>query len=92
MHAAERGPWTKAWTKPAPGQLLQAMADARMPPAQTLMIGRDERDSAAAKAAGVCYIPWRALLDVELERHLLTPDAQRIGGVAPASFVPGRRG
>ena len=83
----EGGPWTHAWTKPRPGQLLQAMQDAGVQPHETLMIGRDERDSAAAQAAGVCYLPWRALLDVEVERHLLAPDAHRIGGVAPESFV-----
>ena len=37
--AKERGPWTKEWAKPQPGQLLQAMADARCAPHETLMVG-----------------------------------------------------
>ena len=36
--ALARGPWTKAWTKPAPGQLLQAMAEAGAKPHETLMV------------------------------------------------------
>ena len=56
-----RGPWTKAWTKPAAGQLRQAMAEAGAKPHETLMIGRDERDREAARNAGVAYMPYHKL-------------------------------
>jgi len=86
--AAARGPWTKAWTKPAPGQLLQAMADCCAAPHETLVIGRDARDREAARRAGVACILFGPLCsEVELERHLVTPDAPAAGSLAPAPFT-----
>ena len=34
-----RGPWTKAWAKPQPGQLQQAIADAKVRREEVLFIG-----------------------------------------------------
>jgi D-glycero-D-manno-heptose 1,7-bisphosphate phosphatase len=39
--------------KPAPGLLLAAMAESGIPAAQTLLVGDDVRDVAAARAAGI---------------------------------------
>ena len=47
--------WSHAWRKPAPGMLLQAIADAGVMAAQTLMVG--DRDEDAGAAAG-CAFMW----------------------------------
>lgn len=49
--------WQRDWRKPAPGMLLQAMSDAGVGPAETLMIGDRPEDQEAAAAAG-CYFQW----------------------------------
>ena len=49
----------------------------------------DERDSEAARRAGVGYIHWGHLCQFETER-LVAPDAARTAGLAPESFTGGR--
>lgn len=49
--------WRQDWRKPGPGMLLQAMADAGVPPEETIYIGDRAEDQAAAKAAG-CAFQW----------------------------------
>ena len=50
--------WSKAWRKPNPGMLLQAMRDTGVAPADTLFVGDSEkRDQQAAWAAG-CGFMW----------------------------------
>lgn len=44
------------WRKPLPGMLLQAMADAGVPPMNVRFIGDGEEDKAAAEAAGIRFI------------------------------------
>lgn len=44
------------WRKPQPGMLLQAMEDAGVSPADTLMIGDRPEDQEAARAAGCAFI------------------------------------
>jgi HAD superfamily hydrolase (TIGR01662 family) len=51
--------WGREWRKPSPGMLLQAMADAEVPPAETLMVGDREDDRLAAQRAG-CHFQWAA--------------------------------
>jgi D-glycero-D-manno-heptose 1,7-bisphosphate phosphatase len=51
-HAPEEG---CACRKPAPGLLLAALEHSAIPPAQTLVVGDDERDFAAACAAGLAF-------------------------------------
>jgi len=54
---AETDPrWSKEWRKPAPGMLLQAMADAGATPSHTLMVGDQDSDRQAAEAAGCHYM------------------------------------
>lgn len=48
--------WSKAWRKPEPGMLLQAMEDAGVGPEQTLFAGDSDEDRAAAGAAGCAFI------------------------------------
>ncbi len=48
--------WSKAWRKPEPGMLLQAMQDARVEPEQTLFVGDSEDDRGAARAAGCAFM------------------------------------
>jgi len=89
LSPAQRGPWTKAWAKPEPGQLLQAISDAGVIKRHVLMIGRDERDSKAAQAASVDYLeyPWLGNQDMELMSRVVRPNEQRTGGLAPESFA-----
>ena len=48
--------WSPNWRKPAPGMLIQAMRDAGVTPAETLMIGDRPEDQQAAAAAGCSFI------------------------------------
>ncbi|MCI0731010.1 MAG: HAD-IIIA family hydrolase [Chloroflexi bacterium] len=48
--------WSRAWRKPNPGMLRQAMSDAGAGPAETIMVGDREEDERAARAAGVTFI------------------------------------
>lgn len=50
--------WSHAWRKPAPGMLLQAMADAGVVPAAALMVGDRAEDRLAAAAAAGCAFAW----------------------------------
>ena len=50
----------------------------------------DERDSEAARRAGVGYIHWGHLCHFETER-LVAPDAARTAGLAPESSPGGGR-
>jgi len=52
-----RSSWERDWRKPNPGMLLQAMADAGVTPADTLMVGDTESDRQAAENAG-CAFAW----------------------------------
>lgn len=56
-HTAHPERWRHEWRKPAPGMLLQAMADYRIPPTLTLMVGDSADDEAAAQSAG-CVFMW----------------------------------
>lgn len=48
--------WSPEWRKPAPGMILQAMADANITdPANVIMVGDSENDQQAAEAAGVQF-------------------------------------
>lgn len=47
--------WRADWRKPAPGMLLQALADLDAMPGEALMIGDRPEDQAAALAAGVPF-------------------------------------
>jgi phosphoglycolate phosphatase-like HAD superfamily hydrolase len=49
--------WQPEWRKPAPGMLLQAMADAGVGPGETLYVGDRQEDEAAARGAG-CAFRW----------------------------------
>jgi HAD superfamily hydrolase (TIGR01662 family) len=49
--------WSREWRKPSPGMLLQAMADANVSSAETLMVGDREDDRLAAQRAG-CDFQW----------------------------------
>lgn len=48
--------WSASWRKPSPGMLLQAMSDANMSAATTVMVGDSDEDRQAAAAAGVQFI------------------------------------
>lgn len=50
------GPWLPEWRKPSPGMLLEAMKNAEVSPAKTVMIGDSPEDFEAAKAAGVDFV------------------------------------
>ena len=50
-----RRSWQRAWRKPAPGMLREAMAMAAVGPADTLFVGDQPCDEAAAEAAGVRF-------------------------------------
>lgn len=50
------GEWRKSWRKPAPGMLLQAMADAGVMPSATLFVGNGEEDRQTAAAAGCDFM------------------------------------
>jgi len=51
-----RPEWTKAWRKPEPGMVLQALDDAEVPPEDVLFVGDNEdSDKGAAEAGGVAY-------------------------------------
>ncbi|MDQ4076528.1 MAG: HAD-IIIA family hydrolase [Chloroflexota bacterium] len=47
--------WDQTWRKPSPGMLRQAMVDADVSSAQTLMVGDSEDDKLAAERAGVDF-------------------------------------
>jgi len=47
--------WSRAWRKPQPGMLLQAMADYGVGETAVLMVGDMDSDQQAAAAAGVGY-------------------------------------
>jgi histidinol phosphatase-like enzyme len=49
--------WRQDWRKPAAGMLLQAIVDAGVTPAETLMVGDLPEDRQAAAAAG-CDFQW----------------------------------
>lgn len=59
------GEWRKSWRKPAPGMLLQAMADAGVMPSATLFVGNGEEDRQAAAAAGCDFILGKDLFGGE---------------------------
>ena len=48
--------WSPLWRKPAPGMLLQAMADAGVGPTDTLFVGDSDEDRQAAAAAGIEFV------------------------------------
>lgn len=48
--------WKRDWRKPAPGMLIQAMADAGVTAAETLMVSDDPAGRNAAVSAGCEYI------------------------------------
>lgn len=47
--------WQPFWRKPSPGMLLAAMSNARVLPAETLMVGDRSEDQEAAAAAGCTF-------------------------------------
>ncbi len=47
--------WSKAWRKPEPGMLLQAMQDAGVGPGQTIFVGDSDEDRDAARAVGCAF-------------------------------------
>ena len=65
--------WSKAWRKPEPGMLLQAMQDAGVSPEQTMFVGDSDEDRGAARAARCAFMEageffsqgWAGCADLE---------------------------
>lgn len=53
--------WSKEWCKPSPRMLMRAIADGGTVPARTLVVGQEQRDEEAAKAAGADFA-WAATI------------------------------
>ena len=56
MHGINDQRWSRNWRLPNTGMLFQAMADANMGPAETLVVGSTEAEERAARLAKCSFI------------------------------------
>ena len=84
-----RREWSREYARPSPGQLHHAMEESGVPPAATLLVSYDDRDEAAADAAGVSSIRIEQLcMSPAPLSQLRRPGASGGGMAAPDAFVP----